>query len=311
MKSNKESEKATLWSQIHLQKPETKLVVKVFNPPSLVFEKQTNKKKGKEKFSFENGKILQSKPMVKDAFLHHKLIPTAIQFHTYSFGNNGPPTSFERVFSHLENLKDIHLRDILMKMVSKNSGLTCLGVSTFGKFNKQELDYNSPVYYLGFFSHESCWAMYKSIQIWRLGCHDPKFAIYSDPEEDLFDNFIKSKNLSLQDRFVYQKFWKYFESDYHTINSYFPTRLMGWYDSFDEISKFDLEDKRKFYNVQDLNISMEDQDHDNSLYYEDIKRKFSEYFRNCTIYQLRLANINRKPGMKLSNLYDLKFNFKN
>jgi hypothetical protein len=86
---------------------------------------------------------------------------------------------------------------------------------------------------------------------------------------------------------------------------------MRWYDSLGENSKFDLEDKRKFYHVQDLNISMEDQDHDNSLYYEDIKRKFSEYFRNCTIYKLRLANINRKPGMKLSNLYDLKFNFKN
>jgi hypothetical protein len=151
MKPNKESEKVTLWSQIHLQKPETKLVVKVSNPPPpTVFEKQ---KTNKKVFSFENGKILQSKPKVKDAFLHHKLIPTDIQFHTYSFGNNGPPTTFERVFSHIQNFKDVHLRDILMNMVTKNSGLTCLGVSTFGKFKKQELDYNSPVYYLGFFNH--------------------------------------------------------------------------------------------------------------------------------------------------------------
>jgi hypothetical protein len=150
--------------------------------------------------------------------------------------------------------------------------------------------------------------MFKSIQLWKLGSHNPKFAIYSDSEKNRFNNFVKSKNLSLQDRFVYQTFWKYFEGDYRTINSFFPIRLIGWYDSYGEISKFDLEDKRKFYGIQDLNISLDDQDHDNSLYYKDIKRKFSEYFRNCNLTQ---SNINRKPGMKLSNLYDLKFNFKN
>jgi hypothetical protein len=60
--------------------------------------------------------------------------------------------------------------------------------------------------------------MFESIQIWRLGCQNPKFAIYSDPEEDNFNNLRKSKNLSLQHRFV-----SYFESYYRTIiqNYYF------------------------------------------------------------------------------------------
>jgi hypothetical protein len=185
----------SLWSQIHLQKPETKLVVKVFNPPPKVFAenekpKQNQKPKKEKKFSFENEKILKPKiSKLEEIFLHHKLVPTKMQFHTYSFGNNGPPTSFERVSSFLKRSKDIHLRDILMKLISKESGVTCRGISTFGKFNeKHELDYNSPVYYLGFFSHESCWASMDSVQLWRLGCHKPKFSIFSDIEDDIFNN---------------------------------------------------------------------------------------------------------------------------
>jgi hypothetical protein len=84
MKSNKESEKATLWSQIHLQKPETKLVVKVFNPPSLVFEKQTNKKKGKKKFSFEN---VFGKKTFLTIFLNQKICLFKIGLCIKNFGN--------------------------------------------------------------------------------------------------------------------------------------------------------------------------------------------------------------------------------
>jgi uncharacterized protein YnzC (UPF0291/DUF896 family) len=74
--------------------------------------------------------------------------------------------------------------------------------------------------------------------------------------------------------------------------SHFPPRYLSWRDSYEKLSKFDEEDKKKFYGVKVVN---EDMNIDS--YLEDIKQKFSNYFRNCTIIDLRLAHINRKPGI--------------